>query len=65
LPGIESLRVMGIRGVEDLAPLARLCPNLRTVRLFTPHAVVLDTTAYEADFPGIEVLAPHARPFAF
>ncbi|MFH8939594.1 NACHT domain-containing protein [Streptomyces griseosporeus] len=64
LPGVEELWVTGVRGTEDLAPLARLCPNLHTVRLITPHAVRLDTTVFEADFPGAEVQAPYNRPFA-
>ncbi|MEU6088227.1 hypothetical protein ABZ865_15645 [Streptomyces sp. NPDC047085] len=65
LPGVESLWVFDIQGTEDLAPLARLCPNVRTVRLLTPLAVTLDKTAYASDFPGVEVLTPRSRPFAF
>ncbi|MFF4492163.1 NACHT domain-containing protein [Streptomyces sp. NPDC001544] len=64
LPGVESLWVSGVQGDEDLAPLARLCPNLRTVQLATHPGVALDLTAYEADFPDIEVLAPRTRPYA-
>lgn len=65
LAGVETLDVFGIQGTEDLAPLARLCPNLRTVRLLTPLAVNLDKTAYAPDFPDIEVLTPRSRPYAF
>ncbi|MFE1265100.1 NACHT domain-containing protein [Streptomyces albogriseolus] len=64
LPGVEVLQVTGVLGAEDLAPLARLCPNLSTVRLLTPRAVRLDTTVFEADFPGTEIQAPYHRPFA-
>ncbi|WP_369391028.1 NACHT domain-containing NTPase [Streptomyces sp. CG1] len=65
LPGVETLYVFDVQGTEDLAPLARLCPDLRTVRLFTPLAVNLDKTAYAADFPDANVLTPRSRPFAF
>lgn len=64
LPGVRSLWVFEVQGDEDLAPLARLCPNLHTVGLSSHPGVALDTTAYEADFPGIQVRAPRTRPFA-
>ncbi|MEU6386538.1 NACHT domain-containing protein [Streptomyces bauhiniae] len=65
LPGIETLQVTNVQGHEDLTALHRLCPNLKTVQLFTPrYGMVLDVSAYAEDFPGIQVMAPRTRPYA-
>ncbi|WP_239072572.1 hypothetical protein [Streptomyces bauhiniae] len=65
LPHVETLWVTNVQGFEDLSALGRLCPNLRTVSLATPHGIALDVSAYEKDFPGAEVVGRRVRPFAF
>ncbi|MER8029171.1 NACHT domain-containing protein [Streptomyces bauhiniae] len=65
LPRIETLWVTNIQGDEDLTALHRLCPNLKTVHLATPHyGMALDVSAYAEDFPGIDITAPRTRPYA-
>ncbi|MFI8348891.1 NACHT domain-containing protein [Streptomyces sp. NPDC085596] len=64
LPHIEVLWVFSVQGFEDLSALGRLCPNLRTVNLATHHGIVLDVSAYEKDFPGVEVVSLRPRPSA-
>ncbi|MGW3339769.1 NACHT domain-containing protein [Streptomyces sp. NPDC001009] len=65
LPRVESLRVLDVLGYEDLSALGRLCPNVRTVRLGAHHGITLDASAYEADFPGVEVVSRRPRAYAF
>ncbi|MFI9392911.1 NACHT domain-containing protein [Streptomyces bauhiniae] len=64
LPGIESLWVFEVQGSEDLRSLSRLCPNLRTVTLVAQYGIVLDVSAYDEEFPGVEVVPRRVRPFA-
>ncbi|MEV5873354.1 NACHT domain-containing protein [Streptomyces sp. NPDC052101] len=66
LLGVEVLHVVAVEGTEDLSPLARLCPNARTVRLYSKQlSVSLDETAYAAHFPNAEVTVPPTRLYAF
>ncbi|MBL1107104.1 NACHT domain-containing protein [Streptomyces sp. 5-8] len=65
LSGVELLHVVGVEGGEELSPLARMCPNARTVRLFPKQIMSLDEADYAAQFPGADVRVPPSRPYAF
>ncbi|WP_179023816.1 hypothetical protein [Streptomyces sp. IMTB 2501] len=54
-----------VQGDEDLSPPARLCPNLRIVRLYAKQAVSLEEARYAAQFPNTDVRIPPVRPYAF
>ncbi|WP_159033024.1 hypothetical protein [Streptomyces fodineus] len=56
---------MNMQGDEDLSPLARLCPNLRIVRLFAKQAVSLGEARYAAQLPDADVVVPPSRAYAF
>ncbi|RZU30332.1 NACHT domain-containing protein [Streptomyces sp. BK022] len=65
LSNIKTLCIDGVRGDEDLSPLARLCPNLSAVELASSRAVNLDHSAYDQDFPGIAVTSSRPHTVAF
>ncbi|MGW3200977.1 NACHT domain-containing protein [Streptomyces sp. NPDC001118] len=64
LSGVRLLHVTEVEAGADLSPLARLCPNVRTVRLLPKQPTALDASAYAAHFPGADVVAPRPRPWA-
>jgi NACHT domain len=66
LPGVEELDITHVEGGEDLSPLSRLCPNVRTVRLYPKQqSVSCDAATYAHQFPDADVVVPSSRPYAF
>ncbi|MFB7780948.1 NACHT domain-containing protein [Streptomyces bauhiniae] len=65
LPHIKTLWVVDVHGDEDLSALGRLCPNLSQVYLASSYAITLDASAYEQDFPGVELGTTRPHNLAF
>ncbi|MFJ8631521.1 NACHT domain-containing protein [Streptomyces sp. NPDC093568] len=64
LTNVETLYLLNVTGDEELSQLSRLCPHLRTVRVF-PTRQPLDVTSYSVLFPDADVSVPQGRTFLF
>ncbi|MGI5456774.1 NACHT domain-containing protein [Streptomyces sp. CA-249302] len=66
LPTVESLEIMSFRENVDLTPLARCCPQVRTVSIhLTQPSVPASTAPFAALFPDAEVTLKPFRPYFF